>query len=160
MMKLKNLIYGAVMGVLSLAYTSCYNADKDFPDYEGGTTAYFAYQYPVRTLILGNDIYDNTLDNEHKCRIWSTMGGAYGGRDATVDIVIDETLCNDLYFTDEGGNAAAPVLPLPKDYYQLLSNAIPYKGEPRGYVEVQFTDAFFNDPLSIENTYVIPLRMT
>ncbi|MBR4730610.1 MAG: DUF1735 domain-containing protein [Prevotella sp.] len=159
-MKLKKYIYGVALGAFSLALASCYNADKDFPDFEGGTTAYFAYQYPVRTLILGNDIYDNTLDNEHKCRIWSTMGGAYGGRDATVDVVVDETLCNDLYFTDEGGNAAAPVLPMPKDYYQLLSNAIPYKGEPRGYVEVQFTDAFFNDPLAIGNTYVIPLRMT
>lgn len=159
-MKLKNLIYGAAVGVLSLAYTSCYNADKDFPDYEGGTTAYFAYQYPVRTLILGNDIYDNTLDNEHKCRIWSTMGGAYGGRDAVVDFVVDESLCNDLYFTDEGGNAAAPVTPMPTSYYNLLANTIPYNGEPRGYVEVQFTDAFFNDPLAVENTYVIPLRMT
>ena len=160
MMKLKNLIYGAAVGVLSLAYTSCYNADKDFPDYEGGTTAYFAYQYPVRTLILGNDIYDNTLDNEHKCRIWSTMGGAYGGRDASVDIVVDESLCDNLYFTDEGGNAAAPVLPLPKNYYSLLSNSIPYNGDVRGYVEVQFTDAFFNDEKAIENTYVIPLLMT
>ena len=159
-MKVKKYIYGAVVGVLSLAYTSCYNADKDFPDYQGGTTAYFAYQYPIRTLILGNDIYDNTLDKEHKCRIWSTMGGAYGGRDATVEVVVDETLCNNLYFTDEGGNAADPVLPMPQNYYSLLSNAIPYKGDPRGYVEVQFTDAFFNDPKAIDNTYVIPLRMT
>ena len=159
-MKVKKYIYGVAVGVLSLAYTSCYNADKEFPDYEGGTTAYFAYQYPVRTLILGNDIYDNTLDNEHKCRIWSTMGGAYGGRDAVVDFVVDETLCNDLYFTDEGGNAADPVLPMPTTYYKLLSNSIPYNGEPRGYVEVQFTDAFFNDPKAIENTYVIPLVMT
>lgn len=160
MMKFKKYIYGITLGAFSLTLVSCYNADKDFPDYEGGTTAYFAYQYPVRTLVLGNDIYDNTIDNEHKCRIWSTMGGAYGGRDATVDITIDETLCNDLYFTDEGGNAAAPVTPMPRDYYQLLSNSILYKGEPRGYVEVQFTDAFFNDPKSIENTYVIPLVMT
>lgn len=160
MMKLKKYIYGIALGAFSLTLASCYNADKDFPDYEGGTTAYFAYQYPVRTLVLGNDIYDNTLDKEHKCRIWSTMGGAYGGRDATVDVVIDETLCDNLYFTDEGGNAAAPVTPMPRDYYQLLSNSIPYKGEPRGYVEVQFTDAFFNDPKAIENTYVIPLVMT
>ena len=160
MMKFKKYIYGIILGAFSLTLVSCYNADKDFPDYEGGTTAYFAYQYPVRTLVLGNDIYDNTIDKEHKCRIWSTMGGAYGGRDATVDITIDETLCNDLYFTDEGGNAAAPVTPMPRDYYQLLSNSILYKGEPRGYVEVQFTDAFFNDPKSIENTYVIPLVMT
>lgn len=160
MMKLKKYIYGVVLGALPLVYTSCYNADKEFPDYQEGTTAYFAYQYPVRTLILGNDIYDNTIDNEHKCRIWSTMGGAYGGRDAIVDIVVDETLCENLYFTDDGGNAAAPVTPMPKDYYKLSSNTIPYNGEPRGYVEVQFTDAFFNDPKAIENTYVIPLLMT
>ena len=160
MMKLKNYIYGIALGAFSLTFASCYNADHEFPDYEEGTIAYFAYQYPVRTLVLGNDIYDNALDNEHKCRIWSTMGGAYGGRDASVDIVVDESLCDNLYFTDEGGNAAAPVLPLPKNYYSLLSNSIPYNGDVRGYVEVQFTDAFFNDEKTIENTYVIPLLMT
>lgn len=159
-MKLKKYIYGLALGALSLTFTSCYNADKDFPDYEGGTTAYFAYQYPVRTLVLGNDIYDNELDNAHKCQIWSTMGGAYGGRDAVVDIVVDETLCDNLYFTDDGGNAAAPVLPMPTNYYSLGSNAISYNGNPRGYVEVQFTDAFFNDEKAVANTYVIPLRMT
>ena len=159
-MKLKKYIYVVALGAFSLSFASCYNNDKEFPDYQGGTTAYFAYQYPVRTLILGNDIYDNTLDNEHKCQIWSTMGGAYGGRDASVDIVVDESLCDNLYFTDEGGNAASPVLPMPKSYYSLSSNAIPYNGDARGYVEVQFTDAFFNDPKAIENTYVIPLLMT
>ena len=159
-MKMKKYIYGVALGALSLTVASCYNADKDFPDYQGGTTAYFAYQFPVRTLVLGNDIYDNTLDNEHKCRIWATMGGAYGGRNATADIVVDPTLCDNLYFTDEGGNAAARVLPMPTEYYTLASNAIPYNGDQRGYVEVQFTDAFFNDPKAIENTYVIPLLMT
>ena len=158
-MKLKNYIYGVAMGALSLSFASCYNADKDFPDYEKGTTAYFAYQNPVRTLILGNDIYDNTLDNAHNCRIWATMGGAYGGRDAYADIAIDEKLCNNLYFVDEGGNAAEPVRPMPQNYYQLLSDKIPYNGDSRGYVEVQFTDAFFNDAKSIANTYVIPLVM-
>lgn len=159
MMKLKKSIYGVALGAFSLAFSSCYNADKEFPDYEGGTTAYFAYQYPVRTLVLGNDIYDNTLDNAHKCQIWSTMGGAYGGRDAYVEVAVDESLCDNLYFVDEGGNPANPVLPLPSSYYSLASNVIAYNGEPRGNVEVQFTDAFFNDPKSIENTYVIPLVM-
>ena len=159
-MKLKKYIYGVALGALSLSFASCYNADKDFPDFEGGTTAYFAYQYPVRTLVLGNDIYDNTIDNAHKCQIWSTMGGAYNGRNAYVDIVVDETLCNNLYFTDEGGNPAEPVKPMPTSYYSLSSNQIAYNGNPRGYVEVQFTDAFFNDPKAIDNTYVIPLLMT
>ncbi len=160
MMKLKKYIYGVALGALSLTWTSCYNADKEFPDYENGTTAYFAYQYPVRTLVLGNDIYDNSLDNEHKCRIWSTMGGAYGGRDASVDIAVDPSLCENLYFVDEGGNPAEPVHALPSTHYTLASNKIPYNGDVRGYVEVQFTDAFFSDPKSTENYYVIPLVMT
>ena len=158
-MKLKTYIYGVALGALSLTFASCYNSEHEFPDYEGGTTAYFAYQYPVRTLVLGNDIYDNTLDNEHKCRIWSTMGGAYGGRNARVEIAVDESLCNNLWFVDAGGNAHLPVQPMPSSYYTLSSNYIPYNGDPRGYVEVQFTDAFFNDAKAIDNTYVIPLVM-
>ena len=160
MMKLKKYIYGAVLGVISLAFTSCYNSEHEFPDYEGGTTAYFAYQFPVRTLILGNDIYDNTLDNNHRCRIWATMGGAYHGRDGSVSIVVDESLCDNLWFVDDGGNPSVLVTPMPSDYYELLSTTIPYKGDTRGYVEVQFTDKFFQDPKAIENTYVIPLLMT
>lgn len=159
---LKALSFGGVGAVLMLllTLTSCYNADREFPDYEGGTTAYFAYQFPVRTLILGNDIYDNTLDNEHKCRIWATMGGAYEGRDAKASIIIADTLCDNLYFTDEGGNAADAVLPMPREYYSLATDYIDYNGDARGYVEVQFTDAFFNDPKAISNTYVIPILMT
>ena len=156
----KKCIYGVVLGAFSLTWTSCYNADKEFPDYENGTTAYFAYQYPVRTLVLGNDIYDNSLDNEHKCRIWSTMGGAYGGRDAYVTIEVDPKLCENLYFVDEGGNPAEPVRALPSSYYTLASNKIFYNGDVRGYVEVQFTEDFFADPNSIDNYYVIPLKMT
>ena len=160
MMKLKKYIYGVALGALSLTYASCYNADREFSDFEGGTTAYFAYQYPVRTLILGNDIYDNSLDNDHRCRIWATMGGAYSGRDAVVNFVVDPSLCNNLWFVDEGGNPSYAVTPLPSTHYNLLSDVIPYNGDSRGYVEVQFTDAFFNDPKAIENYYVIPLRMT
>ena len=159
-MKAMRYVYAVVLGALTLTCVSCYNTEHEFPDFEGGTTAYFAYQFPVRTLVLGNDIYDNTLDNEHKCRIWSTMGGAYHGRSATVDIVVDETLCDSLWFVDDGGNPSTRVLPMPSSYYQLSSSYIPYKSDTRGYVEVQFTDAFFNDPKTIENTYVIPLLMT
>ena len=160
MMKLKKYIYGVALGAFSLTCVSCYNADKDFPDYDGGTTAYFAYQNPVRTLVLGNDIYDNTLDNAHKCRIWATMGGAYKGRDANVSVMVDESLCDNLFFVDDGGYPADPVRPLPTSYYRILSNTIPYYSDTRGYVEVEFTDAFFNDPNAINNYYVIPLRMT
>ena len=156
----RKYIYGVAFVAFTLTFVSCYNVENKFPDFEGGTTAYFAYQFPVRTLVLGNDIYDNTIDNEHKCRIWSTMGGAYHGRDAYVDIEVNESLCDNLFFVDDGGNPAEPVRPMPSSYYKLGSDVIPYNGDARGYVEVQFTDAFFNDPKSIENTYVIPLVMT
>ena len=105
MMKLKKYIFGVALGTLALTCASCYNADHEFPDFEGGTKAYFAYQNPVRTLVLGNT-------------------------------------------------------PMPQRYYTLLSSVIPYNGDARGYVEVQFNDEFFNDPDAIKNTYVIPLRMT
>ena len=164
-MKLKKYIYGVVLGALALTTTSCYNADKDFPDYEGGTKAYFAYQNPIRTLVLGNDIYDNSLDNAHKCRIWATMGGAYAGRNAVVSVEIDEKLCDNLWFLDDGGYERAKVLPLPHNYYNYdaVKNAtINYNGDSRGYLEIEFTDDFFNDPKtsSADTTYVIPVRMT
>ena len=165
MMKLKKYIYGVALGALSLSLASCYNADKDFPDYEGGTKAYFAYQNPIRTLVLGNDIYDNSLDNAHKCRIWATMGGAYAGRNAVVNVEIDEKLCDNLYFLDDGGYERAKVLPLPQNYYNYdaVKNAtINYNGDSRGYLEIEFTDDFFKDPKtsSADTTYVIPVRMT
>lgn len=159
-MKLNKYIYGVALGTLALTAASCYNAENEFPDYEGGTTAYFAYQDPVRTLVLGTDINDNSLDNAHKCQIWATMGGAYKGRDAVVDFVVDESLCDNLFFPDAGGNPSNPVLPMPASYYKLASNVINYDGDHRGYVEVQFTDAFFNDEKAVSNNYVIPLRMT
>ena len=138
------------------------DSEKDGPrNYDDGTTAYFAYQNPIKTLILGNDYFnDNSLDKEHKCQIWATMGGHYGGTDATVDIVVDETLCNNLWFADENGDATTPVLPMPTSYYRLLDNKISYNSENRGSVEVQFTDAFFNDPKSTKENYVIPILMT
>ena len=141
-------------------FTTVEGEEKDFPDYEGGTTAYFAYQNPVRTLVLGNDVNDNSLDNAHKCRIWATVGGQYNGREAYVNFVVDPTLCDNLWFFDERGNASYRVTPMPTNYYTLSSNVIPYEYNGRGYVEVQFTDAFFNDPNSVRNNYVIPLRMT
>ena len=162
-MKLKNYIYGVALGTLALSLASCYNSDKDFPDYEKGTKAYFAYQNPIRTLVLGNDIYDNSLDQAHKCRIWATMGGAYGGRDAVVNVIIDEELCKNLYFLDDGGYESAKVLPLPHDYYnydEVKNATINYNGDSRGYLEIQFTDKFFQDVKSVDTTYVIPVRMT
>lgn len=135
---------------------SC-NKKREFPDYDY-QTVYFAYQYPVRTITLGEDIYSTELDNQHKCKIMATMGGVYENKkNISIDFAVDNSLCNGLLFTAGG----APVTAMPTDYYSLASNKITIPGGSlAGGVEVQLTDAFFADPKAISNNYVIPLRMT
>ncbi|GAA4444790.1 hypothetical protein GCM10023091_35510 [Ravibacter arvi] len=136
----------------------CKNAEIDHPDFDY-TTGYFPYQYPVRTLILGEDIYDNTNDNAHKFVISATMGGVYENeRDRSFTFSVDESLCNNVSF----GAAGAAIQPLPAGYYSLSSPGtivIP-GGKINGGVEVQLTDAFFDDPKSITLGYVVPLVLT
>lgn len=150
-------IYLTSMMLLALA--SCHNGDWHFDDY-GTRSVYFAYQYPVRTITLGEDpSTDNTLDNQHKCKIMATTGGGYTNPDdITVYFEVDETLCDKIVFT----GTKNPVKAMPQNYYTLSSNSemvIP-AGKLSGGVEVQLTDDFFNDADAIKNTYVIPLRMT
>ena len=78
---------------LAAGLSSCKSGDQDFPDFES-QTCYFAKQYPVRTVELGNDLYvDLTRDNQHKVQIQATMGGAYSNpRDITIDFGIDASL--------------------------------------------------------------------
>lgn len=153
---MKKLIFSSLI-ILSL-FTACHNQDWEFPDYDY-TTVYFAYQTPVRTLILGEDIYDNTLDNAHKCKIMATMGGVYENKkDRTLDVVVDNSLCENLRFDSLAG---ASVMPMPADYYSLPADmkiVIP-SGSLTGGIEVQLKDAFFADPTSCKKTYVIPLRI-
>lgn len=152
MMKIKFLV--ALMFVIVLV--SC-NKKNGFPDYDY-QTVYFAYQYPVRTITLGEDIFSTVLDNQHKCMIMATMGGVYQNtKNISIDFTVDNSLCNGLLFTT-GGNA---VTPMPSNYYTLASNKINIPGGSiTGGVEVQLTDAFFADPKALSNNYVIPLRMT
>jgi len=153
---MKKLIFSII--ILSL-FTACHNQDWEFPDYKY-TTVYFPYQSPIRTLVLGKDIYDNTLDNAHKCKIMATMGGVYENKiDRTLQLTIDNSLCDSLKFESDSGNF---VLPMPASYYSLPSDlkiVIP-SGLLTGGIEVQLTDAFFADPRSIMNSFVIPLRIT
>lgn len=142
------------VGVAAMAMVSCENQDTDFPDFDY-QTGYFAYQTPIRTLVLGNDErVDNSIDNEGKVRIYAVAGGTRNGIKATLGFVVDENLCNNLEFSD-----GTPVLAMPSNYYTIQGDQIPINGL-NGYVEVQLNDAFFNDLKAIKNTYVIPLRLT
>mgnify|MGYP001776650357 CR=1 FL=1 len=151
---MKKILFFLAMGVAAMAMVSCENQDTDFPDFDY-TTAYFPYQTPIRTLVLGNDeVVDNTTDNEGKVRIIARAGGTRNGINATYDFVVDPSLCDNLTFED-----GTPVVPMPENYYTLAAQQIPISGV-KGYVEVQLTDEFFADPKAITNTYVIPLRLT
>jgi len=136
---------------------SCENFDIEHPDFDY-TTGYFPYQFPVRTLVLGDYIYDNTNDNAGKFVISVAMGGLY---ENTVDrkfaIEVDNNLCKNIRFSQAGDTIKA----LPSNYYTLSSGSeivIP-GGKMNGGIEVQLTDAFFADPKAIKNTYVVPIRL-
>lgn len=137
---------------------ACKNQEIEFPDFDF-TSGYFPYQFPVRTLVLGNYIYDNTNDNNHKFLISATMGGVYSNReDRVFRIEVDESLCNNVKFSATG----TPIYALPRAYYTLSSNdqiVIP-AGEVSGNIEVQLTDAFFDDTLATKLNYVVPIRIT
>ena len=157
-MKLNNIVKILLAGAAMSFLASCHNGKKIFPDYDGGITAYFAYQYPVRTIVLGeSETFDTSLDNQGKCIIYGTMGGAYEGKDIVIDIEVDNTLTDNLYFDSEG---TSPVKAMPAEYYSLSGNQLVYGGNHMGGVEVQLTDAFFADPDAIKTTYVIPVKMT
>jgi hypothetical protein len=138
-------------------FTSCENGDWEFPDYEY-SAVYFAYQSPVRTICLGEDVFDTSLDNEYKAQIMATMGGVYSNNsDVEVSFEVDNSICDNLAFEDSGDD----ILPMPASYYSLLSDKmIIKKGEIIGGVTVQLTPAFFNDPLALTANYVIPVVMT
>lgn len=148
-----------ILLALALCIISCQNQENEFPDFDY-TTGYFPYQYPVRILVLGNYIYDNTNDNNHRFVISTVMGGAYENKTERIfNFVVDETLCNDAYFDKNGKDI---IRPLPTSYYTLSdpSKIVIPAGQMRGGIEVQLTETFFNDPQAIKNTYVLPIRIT
>lgn len=142
-----------------LSILAACNKEQQFPDYKY-TTVYFPYQTPVRTLVLGEDIYDNSLDNLHRFSIMATMGGVYQNKkDISIAVAVDNSLAQNLRFNAASGDS---VIAMPDSYYTFPAKdptiTIP-SGSLMGGIEVQLTDAFFADPRSVKNTFVIPLRI-
>jgi hypothetical protein len=142
---------------LIIGLSSCKNFDITHPDFDY-VSGYFPYQFPVRTLVLGDYIYDNANDNAHKFVVSVALGGVYDNiKDRKFTFAVDNTLCNNIRFVDKGDQIVA----MPTNYYTLSSTneiVIP-AGKYNGGIEVQLTDAFFADPLAIKNTYVVPLKL-
>ena len=145
--------------LLATAWLTSCNQEKEFPDF-GTQSVYFAYQYPVRTITLGEDANVNTdLDNAYKCQIYAATGGVYSSKkDVSIGFVVDKSLLGNGLLFGAGKNQ---IMAMPENYYSFGSDNIMIRnGELAGGVDVQLTDAFFADPKAIQNTYVIPLKMT
>lgn len=138
-----------------VSLTSCTNQDAEFENFDYNSV-YFAYQSPIRTITLGEDVFDTSADNEYRCKIFATLGGVYSNdTDVTINFEVANSLTTGLKFKDGGD-----VIPMPSNYYSLSSDKIVIsKGQITGGVDVQLTDAFFADPLAIGKSYVIPLLM-
>jgi Domain of unknown function (DUF1735)/Family of unknown function (DUF5627) len=153
-----------ILIIFIIGIAACENQPISFPDYDYNAV-YFPYQLPVRTLSLGEDRIDNSLDKEFKFDIGVSIGGMYKNtRDWSVDFVVDNTLTAGVYtmtspqlYTED-----QKIEPLPEGYYTLnpVGTVTIPKGDFNGMIRVQLTDLFFNDTLSITGRYVIPLKIT
>lgn len=159
---MKKLLFIIPMILMVAAFSSCSNQDIEFDDFDY-QSVYFSYQYPTRTITLGEDFVDTSMDNEHKFRIMATLGGVYSNKNnVTIDFVVDNSLIDREYLIYINQvNTGRTVKVMPDNYYQLAANnmVIP-RGSVAGGVEVQLTEAFFADPLALNTNYVIPVRMT
>lgn len=152
---IENTIIAGIGILLSVSAVSCKNGDNGFPDYEKGVTAYFANQYPSRCIVLGDyPDGDNSLDNQHKVMILATQAGAYKSRDLKIEVMVDPSLVENLTFPD-----GSPVKVMPENYYTLETTMFTKKKDYLFGSEVTLSDAFFADPETTKNTYVIPVRM-
>ena len=138
---MKHLFRAIVIAGILLGFTSCY---EDYvQDYEKPNMG-FAITNSVRTVVSGREavVY---------------VGVSIGGKRAVdmgdwAKFVIDESLV-------EGTGKTL----LPSSYYQLGDGEymrVRKDNLPVADVKVTLTDAFFEDPHSLENYYVLPFRMT
>lgn len=143
-----------------LLVSACQNEPVTFKDYDF-TGTYFAWQYPVRTLVLGESLYyDNSNDMKHQFEIKASMAGVYENKkNINVEFEIDPSLADSLAI--KVGNDTVRLKVLPSNYFEAItaSNFVIPAGSFNGGFTIKLTDAFFNDPLSATNKYILPVRI-
>jgi len=153
-----------ILIIFIIAAVACENQPWEFPDYDI-KAVYFPVQLPVRTLSMGEDRIDNSLDKEGKFDIGICIGGMYENKnDWTADYMVDPTLVDKayIYAKPQTYSNSEKIYALPASYYTLTPSptvTIP-KGKFNGLIRVQLNDAFFNDTLALSGRYVIPLKLT
>lgn len=146
-----------LISMLLAGLYSCHNEEWDFPDYTY-STVYFPYQYPIRTLVLGDYEVDNTNDNNLKFVISAHIGGMYENtQNETVNFEIVPALAQNLITSLKDSLKL-----LPTSYYTISAGnqfIIP-KGQFYGGFDVQLNDAFLNDTMSYRRCYILPVKIT
>lgn len=151
---MKKIFY--LIGLLALI-ASCSNQDTEFDDY-AFQGVYFPYQTPLRTLVTGDEsIGDNTIDREHAFSIGASIGGMYANsKDRVIYIKHAPELAENI--TDGDGN---PLNILPSNYYNATFDQLVIPaGSFMGKIRIDLTDAFFQDTLTTDLHYVLPVQMT
>lgn len=144
-MNIKNICVAFLaMGAM---FTSCEKYDDFTGDFDY-TTVYFSTQTPLRTIVS----YD-----EMEFKVGVNLGGKrVNEKEEYAKFEIDESL-----LTTVAGASGFTLLPAA--YYELSDTSrmtIPV-GEYIGDVTVSLNrDLFTSDPLAIDNTYAIPLKIT
>jgi hypothetical protein len=153
-----------ILIIFIIAIAACENQPWSFPDYDK-QTVYFPIQLPVRTLSMGEDRIDNSLDKEYKFDIGISIGGMYTNKaDWTVDYKVDTGLTTKVYIfkSPQTYTKNEKIKYLPQSYYNLTpANTVTIpNGKFNGMIRVQLTDQFFDDTIAITGRYVIPLKIT
>jgi len=144
--------------IVLFGLSSCHNEAWEFPDFDY-TTVYFPYQYPIRTLVLGDyETADNTNDNNLKFIISAHIGGMYENTETRIiNYEIVPGLAQNVV-TDLGDT----IRELPSKYYTLnpIDQFTIPKGKFYGGFEVQLNDTFLDDTMAHRIYYVLPVRIT
>lgn len=160
---MKKIILSSILAMFLIS--GCTNDPNNFPNYTT-QAVYFPYQYPVRTLVLGESTIDNSIDLQHAFNIGACIGGMYvNDKDWNLTFGLAPQYMkylNAYQITDPGGQLTTVKI-MPSTYYNIVTGSdstivIP-KGSFTGLLRVNLTDAFFNDPDSYKTLYVIPLKI-
>ena len=164
MKTMNKLILGLILTTFMMV--GCTNQDQEFDDFTT-QAVYFPIQYPIRTIILGEDRIDNSIDKERAFNIGVSIGGLYSNKsDRTIGFELapslfpDVTLAGDTLYAKYNA-IDRKILILPTTHYTMVpdTSVVVPKGSNNGLIRVNLTDAFFADPKSYDMNYVIPLKI-
>ena len=159
---------GLLLATLMLG--ACKNEPVEFEDFTS-KSVYFPIQLPLRTIVLGEDRVDNSIDLQKAFHIGVSIGGMYENTaDRIVEFKLDPAMfpdvtapmLKDTLYGRDMNSVNSKLLVLPANYYSMVPDArvtVP-KGSMEGLIRINLTDAFFNDPDAIKLKYVLPLRIT